>query len=408
MGKRAWYKIILFAMLVVLMGVGVPSKGEDTVLTGRATVEAAARKNGWSKTGKTWYYYKNGRKVKNDWVYYKKSWYFMKPGRGAMASGQMITWKSQKYYIKKSGKMALGWKKIKGKWYYFSKPKGNMRTGWIKVGGKRYYLYKGKARKGIMATGTVKIGKWNYTFDSSGAYKSKKKAASKAPNKKTPGLQKATGTKTIRNYLIHSLRPVGTTTYLLGAGAGTEAGAPSVPKKMDCSWFVRWTTNQTMKKNYEWVKSTNTAATYKKWGLGTYYSHKKLKKDNFMGKFKAGDLVNRTGHVWIVIGQCPDGSYVLVHTSPPCTQIAGTPRPSDGSGASQAIALAQQYMMKYYQSTLDKHNIPGLNTWCTDLYGYMTDPTVTSFRWSSKVLSDPEGYHKMPADKILADLYGEL
>lgn len=462
--RKLWKKYLLFLLLFTFaLGVSVVSGGSQA-----EKVQAASVKNGWSQSGSTWYYYRDGKKVKNEWLLYKNKYYFLRSGSGAMAKSQFISWKSEKYYVNSAGIMVTGSQKIKGKWYYFNRPNGDMQTGWKQVNGnwyyfdskgvkqtgwlnissgkyylsgsgkmytvgwhkiggrkyymtatgavqtgwktyngKKYYLRKSGTYKGSAAVGTFTMGSYKRTFNSSGVLVKSVPIVNQDIVKEGE-LQSPTSSRTIRNYLIHALRPVGTTSYKLGAGDGTDANAAVIPKQMDCSWFVRWTTNQTFKKNVGWVKSTNTAAVYEEWGWGKHYKHSQLKKNNFKGKFKAGDIVNRTGHVWIVIGQCSDGSYVLVHTSPPCTQIAGTPSPDDPyNGNSQAIALAQQYMTRYYQSTLDKYSIPQQNTWATDTAGYLTASDVTSFRWSQKTLSDPEGLTSMSASEILENLYGE-
>jgi hypothetical protein len=51
--------------------------------------------------------------------------------------------------------------------------------------------------------------------------------------------------------------------------------------------------------------------------------------------------------VYIVIGQCDDGSVLLVHSSPAGVQINGTTTPS-GENDSKAIILATKYMHEYY------------------------------------------------------------
>lgn len=80
---------------------------------------SALPKKGWSKSGNSWYFYKNGYRVH-------------------------------------------GWQKINGKWYYFN-PNGTMKTGWLNDGGTWYYLYS----DGHMASNTVING---YRLNSSGAW----------------------------------------------------------------------------------------------------------------------------------------------------------------------------------------------------------------------------------------------
>ena len=49
--------------------------------------------------------------------------------------------------------------------------------------------------------------------------------------------------------------------------------------------------------------------------------------------YRAGDIMSSRGHVWIAVGQCSDGSVVLLHSSPPGIQLCGTPCPHRSSSA---------------------------------------------------------------------------
>lgn len=61
--------------------------------------------------------------------------------------------------------------------------------------------------------------------------------------------------------------------------------------------------------------------------------------------FKAGDIMDKPGHVYMVVCPCSDGSVVFVHSSPPGVHICGTVTP-DGNKQSKAVALAKNYMKK--------------------------------------------------------------
>ena len=108
-----------------------------------------------------------------------------------------------------------------------------------------------------------------------------------------------------------------------------------------------------------------------------------------------GDIGYDDGHTWIVLGQCPDKSAVIVHSTPQAgCQIAGTCTP-DGDYDSQAIALAKTYMSKYKGFT--KYN------YHTSCGNYIRRGNY--LRWYSSTLSDPDGYKNKTAAQILADLY---
>lgn len=106
------------------------------------------------------------------------------------------------------------------------------------------------------------------------------------------------------------------------------------------------------------------------------------------------------GHVWIVVGQCSDGSVVLLHSSPAGVQINGTVTPQ-GKKNSQAVALAKKYMKKYYGEWYQKFPKVDRGSSYLSHYGQM--------RWRTTgknvVLSDPDGYQDMSAEEVLKALF---
>jgi FOG: Glucan-binding domain (YG repeat) len=156
------------ALLMLLFAV----TGTTTIITLNATattVEAAAKK-GWRKTGNTFYYYKNGRKVKG-WQKIGKQTYYFNTKNSKMLTG-LRKLGGKVYYFKPTGakgnkgKMLTGWQKANGKTYYFKKTgaiktKGSAFTGWNKIGKNYHYFNK----NGVVQTGTRKIGKKTYFLD---------------------------------------------------------------------------------------------------------------------------------------------------------------------------------------------------------------------------------------------------
>ena len=68
------------------------------------------------------------------------------------------------YYFNSKGIMKTGWLTTKsGKKYYFNSD-GTMRTGWLRTKSAKYYF----SKKGIMCTGSVKIGTSYYFFGDDG------------------------------------------------------------------------------------------------------------------------------------------------------------------------------------------------------------------------------------------------
>ena len=231
---------------------------------------------------------------------------------------------------------------------------------------------------------------------------------------------------TIRNLLQVALQPVGKTLYIWGGGwftpESTTIGVSKAWEKffkkqnanydyrnyryqrkkgLDCSGFVGWVlynTFNTESGHGSFVMlAQEMAYTYARWGWGEYKSPAKV-KDHM-----AGDIMSLpAGHVYIVIGECSDGSVVLVHSSPKGVMINGTPS-RKGKTKSKAWKLAKKYMKKYYKAWYKKY--PDV----TRGYSYLT--SYSRMRWSigeeTSVLSDPEGLRNMSADKVLKVIFGE-
>jgi len=241
------------------------------------------------------------------------------------------------------------------------------------------------------------------------------------------------GTSTVKNFLVTALAPVGSTMYVWGGGwnkedtgAGPEARriglSPAwrsfakgkkasynyknyryrIHKGLDCSGYVGWAVYNVLntkknKKGYVYSASKQ-AKKFSKLGFGSYKSADEIKD------YKAGDIMSSTcsccGHVWIVVGQCRDGSVVLLHSSPAGVQLNGTVTPK-GKKNSHAVKLAKKYMKKYYKSWYRRYSKMERGSSYLSHYGQM--------RWKTTgknvVLSDPDGYQSMSAEKILKDLF---
>ena len=365
-------------------------------------------KTGWLKLdGNRYYLNKNGYAVTGFRSSNGKIRYFYS-GSGAMARGWLTNSKGEKRYFftsssaSKDGVMATKFQNIKDETYYFYSGSGKMATGWVenKKKGIKYYF---DEETGIMATGTVTIDKTKHMFGDDGIYI--------GPYSDGTPDGPSNNKKTIKNYLLGALQPVGRALYVWGGGwtdstlkgvsqqwvdfynsqsSSYSFGNTSVRKNgLDCSGFVGWAAYQVMHtksgvgSGYT-VVSGDVGYSYQNRGWGSVYSSKPA-------TLKAGDIGFNGDHVWIVIGQCSDGSVVLVHsTNDAGCQIAGT-----GYG-SQAHALAQKYMSRY--SGYKKYNYyTSVGSGYANSYSY--------FRWNRETLADPDGYTDMTADKILADLF---
>lgn len=337
-----------------------------------------------------------------------------------MRTGWLTNSKGQKRYFSTSssnlGIMATGFSKISGKYYYFNKSNGIMKTGWItssSTGKKRYF----NTNTGVMVTGIVTIAGKKYEFNTSTGY------LIGEVQEVTTGT--ATSSKTIKNYLLGALQPVGKALYVWGGGWNDSTRKGVSPtwedwyedqsssynfnnyrdlsvstraKGLDCSGFVGWAAYQVMQKKsgvgsgYT-VVAAEVGSYYQRLGWGKVISQKELAADNYT--LKPGDVGFNEGHTWIVLGQCSDKSVVIVHSTPNAgCQIAGTCTP-EGNYDSEAIALAKKYMSKY--SGFKKYE------YHTSCGNYIRNGRY--FRWNSSTLSDPNGYKNKKAAAILADLY---
>lgn len=243
------------------------------------------------------------------------------------------------------------------------------------------------------------------------------------------------GKSTIKNYLRTAISPIGSTMYVWGGGwdsANAKAGRGathiglfeewrSFAKKqtasykfsrynyssdygLDCSGFVGWTIYNILntkndQNGYVYFARTQ-AEKFADMGFGS------LKSETEVEDYKAGDIMSAScncgecRHVWIVIGECDDGSVVLVHSTPNGVQITGTVS-KEGKKKSDAYKLAKKYMEKYYPEWTKKY--PAI---CKDKK-YLSH--YSQMRWTTKkgsaILSDPDGYLDMSAEEVLEDLF---
>ncbi len=231
---------------------------------------------------------------------------------------------------------------------------------------------------------------------------------------------------TVRRFLEMALQPVGTTLYVYGGGwneADTGAGDAAVTiglspawaefyrsqdasydsslyryqieKGLDCSGYLGWAV-------YNTLETEN--------GRGGYVFYAKEFGDR-LAAMGLGSVTPRGGvdgylpgdimfssddhHVWISLGQCPDGSVVLLHSSPPGVRVCGTAAP-DGTHDSQALGIAERFMSEYCPDWYERY--PD----CYKGLSYLTN--YSRFRWDGGTMGDPDGYAALTPDKILDDL----
>ena len=314
-----------------------------------------------------------------------------------------------------------GWQKIGSTWYYLNPTTGKMATGWTTVDGSKYYMN----GSGAMLTDWQNIDGSEYYFYSSGAMAVSTVIGGVeigADGKASRTESQAIGTLT--KFLKTMIQPVGNTLYVWGGGhdAWTDGDGLRIgmnPKwkqfynqqgasynytkhryeyqnGLDCSGLVSWAVYNTYntKSNQKETAYSSTST-----GFPAYLTNKGFGSHGRVsgGTFTPGDVVSMTGHVWVVLGMCSDGSLVIVHATPPVVQISGTVNTA-GSTNSEAVKLANAYMKKYYSDAAGKYNL------CIASKAYVNN--VDRFQWSSGSMRDPDGLRNMTAAQVLEKLIG--
>lgn len=375
---------------------------------------------GWTTIGGTRYYMNQDGAMVEGWSQQNGTWYYLKPGSGNIATGWLklgVTW----YYLASDGKMLTGFQNIGGSKYYLNTGSGAMAVGWLQLGSDWYYMN----GSGAMLTDWQNIDGSEYYFYSSGAMAVSTVIGGVeigADGKASRTESQAIGTLT--KFLKTMIQPVGNTLYVWGGGhdAWTDGDGLRIgmnPKwkqfynqqgasynytkhryeyqnGLDCSGLVSWAVYNTYntKSNQKETAYSSTST-----GFPAYLTNKGFGSHGKVsgGTFTPGDVVSMTGHVWVVLGMCSDGSLVIVHATPPVVQISGTVNTA-GSTNSEAVKLAKAYMKKYYSDAAGKYNL------CIASKAYVNN--VDRFHWSSSSMRDPDGLRNMTAAQVLEKLIG--
>ncbi len=232
------------------------------------------------------------------------------------------------------------------------------------------------------------------------------------------------GVPLMENLIFTALEPVGGTMYVWGGGwneadtgAGPEALSIGCSRRwaefaaaqggdydyhdhrykihdgLDCSGYIGWLlynlfhTEASLSEGDGYVmKSTLVAKTLADYGWG------KLIPASDAAEWKPGDICSMSGHVWLSLGTCQDGSVLLLHASPPGVRICGTA--SSESEKTDAVMLAEKWMSGCYPQWYER--FPG----CSVSNSYLTSSDI--MRWSSGTLEDAERFQAMSAEEAAA------
>ncbi len=246
----------------------------------------------------------------------------------------------------------------------------------------------------------------------------------------SPPVTGVPGVKTLKNFLATAMMPLGTTLYVYGGGwnwqddgASLQATTIGLPQSWvkffqnqntayhynsyfphggwnqyyyagaDCSGYLGWTiynTLHTVSGEEGYVgPSGKMAADLARRGLGKLVT----------GPLLPGDILSMQGHVYLSLGTCPDGSVVILHSTPNTTGGAGVQLSALGYNREcQAWQLANFYMNQYFPQWAERY---GDQVLCLSPAAYA--PTG-HFRFT--LLEDPEGLQNTTPEQVLTVLFG--
>ncbi len=256
-----------------------------------------------------------------------------------------------------------------------------------------------------------------------------------------PPVSGKAGVRTVRNFLLNALMPVGRTLYVYGGGwnwqdtgAGDLCRSAALPEV-----WQRFFLNQTGHYNY---KNPSPAESWYPFGGWNEYSYAGLDCSGYVGwavyrtlntadggagyvcsasdqaadlaarglgsvrrstaDLRPGDIVSISGHVWICLGKCSDGSIVILHSTPSPSRTGekggGVQLGAIGSAGCEANRLADRYLSQYYPAWYARY-APSLK----DPGSYLAANGV--FTWSA--LTDPDGVRSLSAPEVLRLLFAE-
>ena len=280
-----------------------------------------------------------------------------------------------------------------------------------------------------------------------------------------PKVDGTPGERTLKNFLMTALEPVGTTLYIYGGGWDWQDEGSAVQTRtlevspdwviffdsqdsaytfkeqdgdetkadpsnsyypygeyneyyyagLDCSGFLGWVlynTFETESGRDGYVSgSTGLAKGLSENGWGEWTQDIQAPDGENGYEMKPGDIMSINGHVWISLGTCEDGSVVIVHSTPSYSR-AGQP----GGGVQisaigteetcEASLLAEKYMSEYYPEWYDRYPIYLCDP---DTYFSFEGDSAGRFSWETRKLgsglSDPEHIQNLTPEEVLEELF---
>ena len=273
----------------------------------------------------------------------------------------------------------------------------------------------------------------------------------------TPPAAGEPGRRTVLNLLRTAMTPVGTTLYVYGGawnwedtGASVQASRLGLPPEWtdfffrqdafysykaeeraesyypyggwneyyyagaDCSGYLGWVLYNTMYREEGRpgcvFYANEYAARLEEAGCGERIDR------NIVASLKPGDLMSMSGHCWLCLGCCSDGSAVIVHSSPTASvegeRGGGVQLSALGDSGCEAEALAGRYMQQYFPEWSKRYEVKrfSIDDYC------LAEGAITGLlQWDTEAdglpdrlgpLSDPDGVRELSAEEVLRLLFG--
>lgn len=312
--------------------------------------------------------------------------------------------------------------------------------------------------------------KEGYTYDiqiEDGTVISAKEKATADAEVYQPPVQGVPGERTLKNFLATAFMPVGTTLYVYGGGWDWQDAGSAIQTRtigvsedwvrffraqdenytyrdkdgneelkdpansyypyggyneyfyagLDCSGYVGWTIYNVMNTENGLegcvMGSTKTAKKLADNGWGEWTQDFARPVDYAGSDFHPGDVFSISGHVWMCVGTCDDGSLLILHST---AADSRTGQPGGGPELSaigedencEAYQLADRYMSEYFPEWYERYPVALKD------YGQYTsveNENAGKFSWNltgeNGGLNDPDHYSDMTPEEILEDLFGE-
>lgn len=282
-----------------------------------------------------------------------------------------------------------------------------------------------------------------------------------------PPVQGVPGERTLKNFLATAFMPVGTTLYVYGGGWDWQDAGSAIQTRtigvsedwvrffrvqdenytfrdkdgneelkdpansyypyggyneyyyagLDCSGYVGWTLYNVMNTENGLdgcvMGSTKTAKKLADNGWGEWTQDFARPVDYAGSDFHPGDVFSISGHVWMCVGTCDDGSLLILHST---AADSRTGQPGGGPELSaigedescEAYQLADRYMSEYFPEWYERYPV-ALKEY--EQYTSVENENAGKFSWNltgeNGGLSDPDHYSDMTPKEILEDLFGE-